>query len=66
MLFCDGCGNRGNNWRQMGGDECDYLGEYPAVTWVVTDLIWETKAGSYDVGQSLKSNKCTHYAWVSK
>lgn len=31
MLFCDGCGNHGNKWRQIGSDECDRLGEYLAV-----------------------------------
>lgn len=49
MLFCDGCENHGNNRRQMGGDEFDCLGEYPAVGRVVTDLIWETKAEGYNV-----------------
>lgn len=57
VLFCDGCENRGNNWRQMGSDECDRRGEYPAAAGVV---VLETKAaGSYDVGHGLKSNKCT-------
>lgn len=39
VLLCDGCESHGNNWRQMGNDECDHLGEYPAAGGAATDLI---------------------------
>lgn len=46
VLLCDGCESHGNNWRQMGSDECDHLGECPAAGGAATDLIRQTKAGS--------------------